>query len=147
MLRVIVSFGREPYEHGRFRSQGETAVDERVKLTVRQTAFSLAVNTITAAGTAIVFGFGAYQVIQGAITGGELLVLLSYIASVYQPLESISGTIGHLNNELVQLKGSMQLIDTEPEVKDPENAVPLDGRAAPSPSRTSILRTTRARRR
>ena len=58
MLRVIVSFGREPYEYRRFREQGETAVDERVKLTVRQTLFTLVVNTITAAGTAIVFGFG-----------------------------------------------------------------------------------------
>jgi ABC-type multidrug transport system fused ATPase/permease subunit len=35
MLRVIVSFGREPYEFNRFREQGERAVDERVKLTVR----------------------------------------------------------------------------------------------------------------
>ena len=50
MLRVIVSFGREPYEHDRFREQGERAVDERVKLTVRQTLFTLLVNTITAAG-------------------------------------------------------------------------------------------------
>ncbi len=37
MLRVIVSFGREQYEFKRFREQGERAVDERVKLTVRQT--------------------------------------------------------------------------------------------------------------
>ena len=43
MLRVIVSFGREDYEHERFREQGQTAVDERVKLTVRQSLYTLGV--------------------------------------------------------------------------------------------------------
>ena len=41
MLRVIVSFGRERYEHRRFRDQGQVAVEERVRLTVRQTVFNL----------------------------------------------------------------------------------------------------------
>lgn len=121
MLRVIVSFGRERYEHRRFRDQGQVAVEERVKLTVRQTVFSLGVNTITAAGTALVFGFGAYQVIQGDLLPGALLVLISYITSVYQPLESISGTIGMLNDQLVQFRASVQLLDLEPEVKEARN--------------------------
>ena len=34
MLRVIVSFGRERHEHRRFMTQGKTAVDARVRLTV-----------------------------------------------------------------------------------------------------------------
>src|SRR5207237_77793 len=46
MLRVIAAFGRETHEYRRFRNQGETAVDARVKLTVRQTVFSLAVNSL-----------------------------------------------------------------------------------------------------
>ena len=49
MQRVIVAFGRESYEHGRFRDQGARAVEARVGLTVRQTMFSLAVNMTTAA--------------------------------------------------------------------------------------------------
>jgi ABC-type multidrug transport system fused ATPase/permease subunit len=58
MLRVIVAFGREDHEHRRFRSQGERTIDARIKLTVRQTLFSLGVNTITAVGTALVLGYG-----------------------------------------------------------------------------------------
>ncbi len=56
MLRVIVSFGREDYEHQRFREQGQTAVDERVKLTVSQSLYTLGVQTATAAGTSLVLG-------------------------------------------------------------------------------------------
>lgn len=125
MLRVIVTFGRERHESRRFRAQGETAVDERVKLTVRQTLFTLGVNTATAAGTALVFGLGAYHVAEGKLSVGELLVLLSYIAAVYQPLESISGTIGHLNDQLVQLRSSIDLLELEPEVKEAPHAVSI----------------------
>src|SRR5262245_11260961 len=71
MLRVIVAFGREKYEHSRFRTQGEKTVDARVKLTVRQTLFSLAVEMITATGTALVLGLGAYSVMSGELSVGQ----------------------------------------------------------------------------
>ncbi len=125
MLRVIVTFGRERYEFRRFREQGKTAVDERVKLTVRQTLFSLVVNTITAAGTALVFGFGFYLVLEGELQTGLLIVLLSYVAAVYQPLEEISSSVGLIHSELVGLRASIQLLDTEPEVaEDPRRDRP-----------------------
>jgi ATP-binding cassette subfamily B protein len=126
MLRVIVSFGREQYEFKRFREQGETAVEERVKLTVRQTLFTLLVNTITAAGTAGVFGYGFYLVLEGRLDIGKLIVLMSYVAAVYQPLEAISGSVGGLHTELVQLRGSFQLLDTAPEVVEDPRAVVLE---------------------
>jgi ABC-type multidrug transport system fused ATPase/permease subunit len=118
MLRVIVSFGRESYEHRRFRSQAETAVDARVKLTVRQTIFGLAVTAATAAGTGLVLGFGAWHVLQGKITIGEMTVLISYIAAVYQPLEAISNTVGTLHQQFVYFNNSIRLLDTAPEVME-----------------------------
>ena len=80
MMRVVLAFGHERREYKRFRKQGEKWVDARVGLTVRQTAFKLAVQMITAAGTAAVIGVGAYQAVNGQITAGELLVVLSYIS-------------------------------------------------------------------
>jgi ATP-binding cassette, subfamily B, bacterial len=128
MLRVIVTFGREDYEHRRFREQGQTAIDERVKLTVSQSLYTLGVQTATAAGTSLVLGVGAWHVLQGKISVGELLVLLTYIASVYQPLEQISLTIGTIHEQLVQFNASLHLLDMEPEVKEKPDAVEL-GRA------------------
>jgi ABC-type multidrug transport system fused ATPase/permease subunit len=125
MLRVVVSFGREKHEHRRFRDQGQTAVDARVRLTVLQTMFSLGVSTATALGTGLVLGFGALHVLQGKITVGELLVLMTYIASVYQPLEAISTTLGQLNQHFVYLKASLTLLETEAEVKEDPHAVDI----------------------
>jgi ATP-binding cassette, subfamily B, bacterial len=125
MLRVIVSFGREDYEHRRFREQGQTAVDERVKLTVSQSLYTLGVQTATAAGTSLILGVGAWHVIQGKITVGELIVMMTYIASVYKPLEQISTTVGTIHEELVQFNASLDLLDTDPEVKERPDAVEL----------------------
>ena len=122
MLRVIVAFGREPYEYQRFHRQGEQAIEARVQLTVRQTLFNLAVNLTTAAGTALVLGFGAYRVLEGRLTAGQLLVVMSYIGLVYKPLETISYTLGLLQERFVSLQIAFKLLDTEPEIKDAPNA-------------------------
>ena len=126
MLRVIVAFGREPYEYHRFRKQGLRAVDARVGVTVRQTLFSLAVNMTTAAGTAAVLGYGAYGVLEGKLTVGQLLVVMAYIAAIYKPLEAITYTLGSIQDKLVHQKIAFQLLDTQPEVKEAVNAVELD---------------------
>ncbi len=122
MLRVIVAFAREGYEYRRFRDQGARAVDARVKLTVRQTLFSLAVNMTTAVGTALVLGYGAYHTLQGRLSVGQLLVVMTYVAAVYKPLEAISTTIGGLQDQVVSLQMTFDFLDTEPEIQDVKGA-------------------------
>ena len=122
MLRVIIAFGREDRELLRFRKQGEKTVAARVRLTLRQTLFSLVVNTATAIGTALVLGVGAYHVTQGRLTVGQLLVIMAYIAAVYKPLESISTTIGYLQEYFVNLRCAFDVLDTTPEIRDTPTA-------------------------
>jgi ATP-binding cassette subfamily B protein/subfamily B ATP-binding cassette protein MsbA len=125
MMRVIVAFGREDHEHARFRKHTSRAVDARIQTTVRQTLFSLAVNMITAVGTAAVLGLGAHRVIDGTMTIGELLVVIAYIAAVYKPLETISYTIGSLQEKFVSLQVAYNLLDTRSEIGDPPDPRPL----------------------
>jgi ATP-binding cassette subfamily B protein len=127
MLRVIRSFGRERYEHRKFVRQGRTAVDQRVKLTVRQNLYTLGVQTITALGTSAILALGAWHVINGTITTGELVVMLAYVTSAYKPLEQISATLGELSNQLVYFNASLALLDAEPEVREAPDAVELEG--------------------
>lgn len=125
MIRVIVAFGREDHEYRRFRNQGEQTIRARVNLTVRQTLFSLAVNMITAVGTALAVGVGAYQVMQGRLSVGQLLVVMAYIAGVYKPLETISTTVGSLQEMFISLNTAFALLDTQPEIKDAPDAKPI----------------------
>ncbi len=125
MLRVVLAFGREEHEHRRFHRQGKEAVDARVKVTVGETLFSMAVNSSTAGGTALVLGFGAWRALDGHLTVGELLVVMAYIASVYKPLEAIIYTVSSLQQKLVSLEHVFGLMDREPEVRDAPGARPM----------------------
>jgi ATP-binding cassette, subfamily B, bacterial len=122
LMRVVLAFGREGHEFRRFRNQGQDAVDARVKVTVKETVFSLAVNMSTALGTALVLGFGANRVLQGAMSIGQLLVVMTYLASVYQPLQAIIHTVGSLQHKLVGLETVFDLLDTSPDVRDAPGA-------------------------
>ena len=126
MLRVIVAFGREDHEYRRFRDQGERAINARVGLTIRQTLFSLVVNMTTALGTALVLGYGATRVLRGRLTVGQLLVVMSYVGTVYKLLETISKTVGSLQDQLISLRITFDLLDTQPEIEDSVDAVAVN---------------------
>jgi ATP-binding cassette, subfamily B, bacterial len=125
MMRVIVAFSREEHEYRRFRDQTVTAVAARVKVTVRQTVFSLVVNMITATGSSLVLWLGAYHVVRGQLTVGQMLVVIAYIAAIYKPLETISYTIGSLQDRFISLRNTFNLLDTEPDIKDTPHAKPV----------------------
>ncbi|MDP9271058.1 MAG: ABC transporter ATP-binding protein/permease, partial [Chloroflexota bacterium] len=126
MIRVVLAFGTQRREYRRFREQGENWADELVGLTVRQTAFKLAVQLITSGGTAAVIGVGAYQAVNGQITAGELIVILSYINQIYQPLEELTNTITSFQQWFINLLMSFDLMDMKPDVKQKSDAQPLE---------------------
>jgi ABC-type multidrug transport system fused ATPase/permease subunit len=122
LLRIVVSFNRQRHEWVRFRKQGESAVDARVKVTVAQTFFGLVVALTTAVGTGLIIGVGAHSVLRQLLTVGELLIILAYINDMYTPLTSISSTLAGFQQELVALGAAKRLLDTKPEVTDSPDA-------------------------
>jgi ATP-binding cassette subfamily B protein len=118
MLRVICAFNRQGHEHRQFREQGQQAVDARVDITVRQTLFSLVVALSTAAGIALILAVGALGVIHHRLSVGELLVVLAYIHSIYQPLETISSTMASFQESLIGIRFAHELLEVEPDVAD-----------------------------
>jgi ATP-binding cassette subfamily B protein len=126
MFRVIVAFARERHEHKRFRRQGEQAVNARIRLTMRETVFGLTINSITAVGHAGVLGYGAYQAYVGRLTTGELLVILSYVTSIYHPLETISNTIGSMQSKFMSLRIAFGILDRVPEIRNVRNATMME---------------------
>jgi ATP-binding cassette subfamily B protein/subfamily B ATP-binding cassette protein MsbA len=74
------------------------AIDERMAVTRHETRFRFLVGAITTAGAALVLGIGAQHVLEGKLTVGTLLVIMSYLGFVYGPLASITTTTGSLHN-------------------------------------------------
>jgi ATP-binding cassette subfamily B protein len=126
MIRVILGFGRERHEFGRFRRQAEDAVRARVKLTIRQNTFNFGIAMMTAVGTALVLGYGALAVLRGELTVGVLLVLLSYVDNIYAPLTEITSTMGSVQEDLVRFELAGALLKHDVGIKEDPQAVELD---------------------
>ncbi|HSR51011.1 MAG TPA: ABC transporter ATP-binding protein [Acidobacteriota bacterium] len=127
MLRVILAFGRERHTEQRFTDHSRRSLESRLRLTLRQTTFSFVVGLLAAAGTALVLGVGALHVLDGKLTVGLLLVVMTYIGSVYTPLQVISGTLGALQERLVDLKLALEVLDIDPEIDDLPQAYQISG--------------------
>ncbi len=127
MFRVISAFGRESDHYARFRRQGDATVATRVHVTVLQVMFQLAVNFVTSVGTAAVLGVGAYEVVQGQMSAGELVVVMFYIASVYQPLESLTLDLTTLQQNTISFEHCLQILDAPVDVVEKPDAIELNG--------------------
>src|SRR5260370_39235328 len=75
------------------------------------------------------------------MTVGTLLFVRSYPALVYKPLETISNTVGSLQQLFISLRVSFNLLDTEPDIKDAPDAVdPWNGINSVLPDKRALGR-------
>jgi ATP-binding cassette subfamily B protein len=124
-FRVVKAYGREAHESERFVDHSARGVRARVRLAAAENAFDLFVKVTTAAGTAAVLFVGVRNVQAGVLTLGELLMVLAYIAQLYNPLRSISRRIAKLQSHLVSAQRAFELLDEIPDVIERPNARPL----------------------
>ncbi len=89
-LPVVQAFGREPDHDRRFRALSSQVVDASVSVAVSQMQFKVGVNTATAVGTALIMGIGGLHVLRGSLSVGSLLVFLTYLVSLYTPMETLA---------------------------------------------------------
>jgi ATP-binding cassette, subfamily B, bacterial len=121
-VRVVKAFGREEKEQERFVDHSRKTVRARVRLSLAEGLFGLLINMGIALGTAAVLYFGINGVKEGILTIGELLMVLTYLAQLYAPLESISKQVAKLQDSLASAKRAFELLDEIPDVMDRHDA-------------------------
>jgi ATP-binding cassette subfamily B protein len=117
-LRVVKAFGQENRERDRFVRRSHKGVRARVRLATADGAFGLLVGLVMAGGTALVLFLGARHVLTGALTPGELLLLMGYLAHLYGPLKTISRKIGGLQSHLAAAERALAVLDEPADVGD-----------------------------
>ena len=126
-IAAIKSFARERHEQARFASASRDTARARVRLTWQESLFSLAVTAVTLTGTAVILVVGGLRVRDGALTVGELLVVIAYLARVYDPVAEIAHTVGSLQQAVVGAGRVRDILALPPEVADAPGAVDTGG--------------------
>ncbi|MDD3477841.1 MAG: ABC transporter ATP-binding protein [Candidatus Izemoplasmatales bacterium] len=66
----------------------------------------------------LAFGYGIFQIVNQAITVGELVTFVSYLGMLYGPIISISTIFSQINNATISVDRFEEIMDKIPTVKD-----------------------------
>ena len=117
-IRVIKAYGQEGQEYERFVRRSTLRQAGQVRLAVLQAVFNMVIGLTIAIGTAAALYIGVRHVRNGLLTVGSLLVVMAYIAQMYQPLQLLSTKATDLQNWMASLARALELLDKEPEIEE-----------------------------
>ena len=126
-VAAVKSFTRERHELARFSSTGDDTMRARLTLTWQESLFSVAVTGITLAGTALVLVVGGLHVLNGTLTLGSLLVVIAYLAAVYDPISAIAHSTGSLQQAVASARRVREIFALTPEILDAPDGIDASG--------------------
>ena len=126
-IRAVKLFARENEEMERFRIESRESLRASVDSAVIEAKFSTVLGVVGGLGTALVTYFGAWQVLSGALSLGDLTVFVFYLGLFLSPLWALSRQVNQIGKSLVSGERIIELLNAEPTVKDSP-----DARAAPA---------------
>jgi ATP-binding cassette subfamily B protein len=125
-LRAVKAFGQEAFEDELFRRKSRQRMTEQVRLASIQAGFHVLIGFCVAMAAAVALVMGVTEVRQQTMTVGEFLLVMAYMAQLYEPLRTVSTKIPELQSTLASLHRAFALLEETPELEDrPVTAVPL----------------------
>lgn len=113
-INIIKSFTTEKTEMERFQSVTSSQYRAAIRRARYAALLPPVIDWMAAIGSAIVFGLGCWQVIEGKLTIGWFTTFVVMVGLLYKPIK----TIGTLNNVLQQSLASAERIFVIQDMKD-----------------------------
>jgi ATP-binding cassette subfamily B protein len=126
-IKVVQAFTKEEEEHRRFMGASGESLRATLRLYNWQTLYSGAVNIVIAGGTALVVYAGAQAVISGALSIGQLIVFVSYLAQLYAPINQMTQSWGLIAGARAGARRVFEILDIEADLEDGNRDFPLSG--------------------
>ena len=127
-IRETMVFNRQEYEARRFEEKNRACCQGNLEVARLWSYYSPAMAFLASMGTVLILGLGSYQVSQGSMTVGELVAFFAYAALFYAPINQIHSINHMLQHAIAAGERVFEIIDTEPEVAEPESPIQLPGR-------------------
>ncbi|GAB2948212.1 ABC transporter ATP-binding protein [Streptomyces pseudoechinosporeus] len=124
-VRVVQSYRIEERLAARFGADNAASLRSGM-LTQRLSAgLERRTDLVIGAATAVVLLIGTKRVVDGALSLGELVVFLSYLKSVFKPMNNLAKYTGRISRAAASGERVAELLDAEPELRDMPWARPL----------------------
>jgi len=122
-IRETMGFNRQDYEQTRFGRLSRQYSDSNLRAMCLWSMYSPGMIFVGSLGTVLIVWYGVGEVQRGALTVGELVMFLSYLALFYVPINQIHSVNHMLQHALAASERIFDILDTVPDVRDRPGAV------------------------
>jgi ABC-type multidrug transport system fused ATPase/permease subunit len=124
-IGLVQAFGREQDEFHEFGKRLRRCVRSWLSIHKQEVGYGLAVGAILGFDGALILGYGGYLVHERSITPGELMIFMSYLSMMYDPLCQITGAGMSLTSGLAGARRVFEVLDEPTQIRDAPRALPL----------------------
>jgi len=121
-VRVVKAFAQEDREQERFVAHATRSLSGHLRLALIEGGFDLMIGLTVAGGTAAALLIGIRHVQAGQLSLGDLLLVMSYLAQLYAPLQTITRKVAELQSSLAGAERVFTLLDELPDVAEAPGA-------------------------
>lgn len=132
-ISVVQLFNREGRELDRFKELDRDYLKAYLRSIRYYALFFPAIEVLGATALALILWYGGRSILEGTTTVGVVAAFLQYARRFYRPIQDLTEKYNVLQSAMASSERVFRLLDTEPEVKDPEAPVRL-----PEPVRGAI---------
>jgi len=112
-IRVVKAFAQGAFERQRLGAKSAESVEAALYARRVRSLLGPAVTGMVALGTAAVLWFGARQVLDGAMTPGELVVFMAYLGRLFRPIQGLARASTNIAQAAVGLERVKAVLDAD----------------------------------
>ena len=131
---LVKLFGRPAEEHGGFEAKAGRVRDIGVTQAMYSRIFIAALTLTAALATAVVYGWGGVQAVEGNLNVGTVVALAALLTRLYGPLTSLSNVQVDVMTALVSFDRVFEILDLPPMIAEKPDAGPVP----PGPARVEF---------
>jgi ATP-binding cassette subfamily B protein/subfamily B ATP-binding cassette protein MsbA len=124
-VKLVQAYGREDHESGRLTEASDRSLSANIEAATLVAKLTPTVSLMSSIGYALLIAFGVDRVVNGHLTPGELLVLLSYVRSTQSPIRQLAKLSYSVSKATASLERIREVLNVEPTVVERPGAVKL----------------------
>ncbi|MEE1753719.1 ABC transporter ATP-binding protein [Streptomyces sp. SP18CS02] len=129
-VRVVKGFGQEDQETGKLRDASRGLFAGRLRTIKLNARYTPALQAVPALGQVAMLALGGWLATRGQITLGTFVAFSTYLAQLVGPVRMLAMVLTVGQQARAGVERVLELIDTEPTMKDGTKELPADAAAS-----------------
>ncbi|HEY2536744.1 MAG TPA: ABC transporter ATP-binding protein [Solirubrobacteraceae bacterium] len=125
-IRVVRSFGQEPFHEARFAQLNTENCDANMVTVKLNARYFPAVEMLSGIALAVIVLYGGFQALDGHITAGTVVAFVGTLSYLFEPIQQLSQLYTTYQSGMAALEKIFQLLDVTPQLSDRVGATHLE---------------------